>query len=275
MLAAVKKAVATGKLKKIEGIVQEALDSGCHAGEILDAMTGAMDDIGQRFQAGELFIPEMLVSAKTMQKAMTVLRPLLQQGQEGRLGQCVIGTVKGDLHDIGKNLVAMMLESTGFEIIDLGVDASPEAFVEAVRSHPDCKIVGLSALLTTTMDSMGATVRALEEAGLRQRVKIMVGGAPVTDAFAAEITADAYTADAGAAAARAKELATGAFELTDEQLLDVSGGVSSEGALTSQNHVIHQVIIAGAPINNQNEPGKPMLNPDLANGIDSTDIGII
>ena len=207
MLTAVKKAVATGKLKKIEGIVQEALDSGCQAGEILDAMTGAMDDIGRRFQAGELFIPEMLVSAKTMQKAMTVLRPLLQQGQEGRLGQCVIGTVKGDLHDIGKNLVAMMLESTGFEIIDLGVDASPEAFVEAVCSHPECRIVGLSALLTTTMDSMGATVRALEEAGVRQRVKIMVGGAPVTEAFAAGITADAYTPDAGAAAAKARELA--------------------------------------------------------------------
>lgn len=207
MIAAVKKAVATGKLKKIEGIVQEALDSGCEAGAILDAMTEAMDEIGQRFQAGELFVPEMLVSAKTMQKAMGLLRPLLQQGQEGRLGQCVIGTVRGDLHDIGKNLVAMMLESTGFEIIDLGVDAAPEAFVEAVRSHPACKIVGLSALLTTTMDSMGATVRALEEAGLRDQVKVMVGGAPVTADFAASITADAYTPDAGAAAAKARELA--------------------------------------------------------------------
>lgn len=206
MLASVKKAVATGKLKKIEGIVQEALDSGCEAGAILNVMTEAMDEIGQRFQAGELFVPEMLVSAKTMQKAMGLLRPLLQQGQEGRLGQCVIGTVKGDLHDIGKNLVAMMLESIGFEIIDLGVDASPEAFVEAVRSHPGCKIVGLSALLTTTMDSMDATVRALEEAGLREQVKVMVGGAPVTAEFAAAITADAYTPDAGAAAAKSREL---------------------------------------------------------------------
>ena len=206
MLAAVKKAVATGKLKKIEGIVQEALDSGCEAAEILNAMTESMDEIGERFQAGELFVPEMLVSAKTMQKAMTVLRPLLQQGEVGRLGKCVIGTVSGDLHDIGKNLVAMMIESTGFEIVDLGVDVSPQAFVEAVRSHPECKIVGLSALLTTTMDSMAATVKALEEAGLRRQVKIMVGGAPVTAAFAAEITADAYTPDAGAAAAKAKEL---------------------------------------------------------------------
>ena len=206
MLAAVKKAVATGKLKKIEGIVQEALDNGCEAAEILNAMTESMDEIGERFQAGELFVPEMLVSAKTMQKAMTVLRPLLQQGEVGRLGKCVIGTVSGDLHDIGKNLVAMMIESTGFEIVDLGVDVSPQAFVEAVRSHPECKIVGLSALLTTTMDSMGATVKALEEAGLRRQVKIMVGGAPVTAAFAAEITADACTPDAGAAAAKAKEL---------------------------------------------------------------------
>ena len=206
MLAAVKKAVATGKLKKIEGIVQEALDNGCEAAEILNAMTESMDEIGERFQAGELFVPEMLVSAKTMQKAMTVLRPLLQQGEVGRLGKCVIGTVSGDLHDIGKNLVAMMIESTGFEIVDLGVDVSPQAFVEAVRSHPECKIVGLSALLTTTMDSMGATVKALEEAGLRRQVKIMVGGAPVTATFAEEITADAYTPDAGAAAAKAKEL---------------------------------------------------------------------
>ena len=207
MLASVKKAVTTGKLKKIEGIVQEALDSGCEAAAILDTMTEAMDEIGDRFQKGELFVPELLVAAKTMQKAMALLKPLLQQGDVGRLGKCVIGTVKGDLHDVGKNLVAMMLETTGFEIIDLGVDASPAAFVEAVRANPDCKIVGLSALLTTTMDSMTATIRALEEAGLRQQVKVMIGGAPVTALFAREITADAYTPDAGAAAARAKELA--------------------------------------------------------------------
>lgn len=207
MLAAVKKAVTTGKLKKIEGIVQEALDSGCEAAAILDTMTEAMDEIGDRFQKGELFVPELLVAAKTMQKAMVLLKPLLQQGDVGRLGKCVIGTVKGDLHDVGKNLVAMMLETTGFEIIDLGVDASPAAFVEAVRANPDCKIVGLSALLTTTMDSMTATIRALEEAGLRQQVKVMIGGAPVTALFAREITADAYTPDAGAAAAKAKELA--------------------------------------------------------------------
>ena len=235
MLAAVKKAVISGRLKKIEGIVQEALDSGCEAPEILDTMTGAMDEIGERFQKGELFVPELLVAAKAMQKAMGVLKPLLQQGEVGRLGKCVIGTVKGDLHDIGKNLVAMMLESTGFEIIDLGVDATPEAFVEAVRNNPDCKIVGLSALLTTTMDSMTATVRALEEAGLRQQVKIMIGGAPVTALFAQEITADAYTPDAGAAAARAKELATGAAELTDEQLQDVSGG----GGAGSEKLLLH------------------------------------
>ena len=207
MLASVKKAVTTGKLKKIEGIVQEALDSGCEAAAILDTMTEAMDEIGDRFQKGELFVPELLVAAKTMQKAMALLKPLLQQGDVGRLGKCVIGTVKGDLHDVGKNLVAMMLETTGFEIIDLGVDASPAAFVEAVRANPDCKIVGLSALLTTTMDSMTATIRALEEAGLRQQVKVMIGGAPVTALFAREITADAYTPDAGAAAAKAKELA--------------------------------------------------------------------
>jgi methylmalonyl-CoA mutase cobalamin-binding domain/chain len=207
MLAAVKKAVATGKLKKIEGIVQEALDSGCTAPELLDAMTEAMEYIGQRFQSGELFVPEMLVSAKTMQKAMGILRPLLQQGEVGRLGQCIIGTVSGDLHDIGKNLVAMMIESVGFEIIDLGVDVSPQAFAEAVASHPQCKIVGLSALLTTTMDSMAATLQALEAAGVRQQVKVMVGGAPLSEDFARSICADAYTPDAGAAAAKARELA--------------------------------------------------------------------
>jgi len=200
-------AVETGKVKLIEGLVQEALDAGEDAGAILEeGMIAVMSLVGTKFQANEIFVPEMLVAAKTMKKGVEILRPHLTGNVVGKHGKFVIGTVSGDLHDIGKNLVALMIESAGFEVIDLGVDVSAEKFVEAIKANPDCRAVGASALLTTTMDSLRKTVQAITDAGCRDQVKIMVGGAPVTPEFAAEIGADAYTPDAGSAAAKAVEL---------------------------------------------------------------------
>lgn len=207
MIEDVKKMIASGKIKLIQGTVQDTLDEGVSPGEILDAMSDAMDEVGAKFQSGEIFVPEMLVAAKTMQRGVGVLKPLLGGEEGAKYGKFIIGTVAGDLHDIGKNLVAMMVESAGFEIIDLGVDVPAEKFVEAVQTNPDCKVVGVSALLTTTMEAMRKTVQAITDAGLRDQVKIMVGGAPITQAFADEIGADAYTTDAGSAAEKAKELA--------------------------------------------------------------------
>ena len=207
MLDNVKQIVLTGKIKLIQGAVQEALDGGASAVDILNVMSEAMEEVGARFQSGDLFVPEMLVSAKTMQRGVMVLKPLLAGDEGAKHGKLIIGTVAGDLHDIGKNLVALMMESAGFEVIDLGVDVPAERFVEAVKDNPDCRIVALSALLTTTMEAMRGTVKALKDAGLTDQVKIMVGGAPITQAFADEIGADAYTPDAGSAAEKAKELA--------------------------------------------------------------------
>ena len=207
MLEDVKNTVVSGRLKKVEGAVQDALDEGATPQECLDAMMEAMDIVGSRFQKNEIYVPEMLVAAKTMQRGVGVLKPLLGGDGGAKYGKYVIGTVAGDLHDIGKNLVSMMVESAGFEIIDLGVDVPAEKFVEAVKENPDCKVVGVSALLTTTMEAMRITVKALIDAGCKDQVKIMVGGAPINQAFADEIGADAYTPDAGSAASMAKELA--------------------------------------------------------------------
>ena len=207
MLQEVAKAVETGKLKKIEGIVQEALDGGASATEILDTMIETMGVVGEKFQRNEIFVPEMLVAALTMKKGVSVIQPLLASDAGAKYGKFIIGTVAGDLHDIGKNLVALMVESAGFEVIDLGVDVPAEKFVETIKANPDCKVVGVSALLTTTMEAMKVTVEAIKAAGLDSQVKIMVGGAPITPEFAAEIGADAYTSDAGSAAQKAKELA--------------------------------------------------------------------
>ena len=205
MLEEVKTAVENGKLKKIEGIVQDALDAGDAPQDILDAMIATMSVVGDKFQRNEIFVPEMLVSALTMKQGVGVLRPHLAGDAVGSCGKFIIGTVQGDLHDIGKNLVALMVESAGFEVIDLGVDVPPEKFVEAIRENPDCHVMGLSALLTTTMDSMRQAVAAIRDSGAA--VKIMVGGAPITQEFCDAIGADAYTTDAGAAATKAKELA--------------------------------------------------------------------
>ncbi|MDO4749697.1 MAG: corrinoid protein [Eubacteriales bacterium] len=207
-LQEVARLVEAGRLKKIENAVRGALDAGASPEDILNAMTGAMDVVGERFQRGELFVPEILVSARAMQKGVAVLRPLLTGNAAGKYGKFIIGTVAGDMHDIGKNLVALMVESAGFEVIDLGVDVSAEQFVAAIRENPDCHVVGLSALLTTTMESMRATVAAIGEAGLRDQVRVMVGGAPITAEFASDIGADGYSPDAAAAAVLAQQLAS-------------------------------------------------------------------
>jgi corrinoid protein of di/trimethylamine methyltransferase len=201
-------AVEKGKAKIVGGLVTEALAEGCDPLEILnEGMIGAMGNVGEKFRNNEIFVPEMLVAARAMKKGVEVLKPSLKGEDTATVGKYIIGTVAGDLHDIGKNLVAMMIESAGFEVIDLGVDVPKEKFVEAVKANPDCKVVGLSALLTTTMPAMKDTVAALIEAGCKSQVKIMVGGAPITQEFADEIGADAYTADAASAAQVAKELA--------------------------------------------------------------------
>ena len=200
-------AVENGKVKLIEGLVQEALDAGDAADAILnDGMIAAMGVVGAKFQANEIFVPEMLVAAKTMKIGVEVLRPSLAGDAVGAKGKCIIATVAGDLHDIGKNLVALMIESAGFEVIDLGVDVPAEKFVETFKANPDTKIVACSALLTTTMDSLRNTVKALIDAGVKNTAKIMVGGAPITQEFADDIGADAYTDDAGAAAVKAVAL---------------------------------------------------------------------
>ncbi|MFQ5923421.1 MAG: corrinoid protein [Anaerolineales bacterium] len=188
-----------GDAEPVAELVQDALDAGMAAGEVLNgALLAGMDEVGRDFKAGDLFLPEVLIAARAMQAGMGVLRPLLADSDIASSGKYVVGTVEGDLHDIGKNLVGMMLEGGGFEVIDLGTSVEPSAFVDAVREHkPD--LVGMSALLTTTMPQMKATIEALEEAGLRDSVKIMIGGAPVTAAFAEEISADAYAHDAARA----------------------------------------------------------------------------
>ncbi len=198
--------VTRGKAKLVPGAVQEALDEGLDATEILGTMIAAMDVVGEKFKNNEIFVPEMLISAKAMKKGVEVLKPHLSSGAAGALGKVIIGTVAGDLHDIGKNLVAMMIESAGFEIIDLGVDVPVEKFLSTYEENPDTKIIGCSALLTTTMPALEQTVAAINAAPWRSKVKVMVGGAPITQEFADKIGADAYTPDAASAAKKAKEL---------------------------------------------------------------------
>ena len=196
-----------GEQEEVARLVQEALDQGMSAEEVLsNGLIAGMDQVGRDFKAGDLFVPEVLIAARAMSAGMDVLRPLLATSDVPSAGKCVVGTVKGDLHDIGKNLVKMMLEGAGFETVDLGTDVGPDDFVGAVREHQPT-IVGMSALLTTTMVNMKATIEALEEAGLREGLKVMVGGAPVTSAFAKEIGADAYAPDAATAVDVARDLA--------------------------------------------------------------------
>ncbi|MBR6349836.1 MAG: corrinoid protein [Lachnospiraceae bacterium] len=199
-------AVEMGKAKVVPGLVEEALAEGLDPMEILNkGMIDSMGVVGEKFKNNEIFVPEMLVAARAMKKGVEVLKPHLGADNSATIGKMVMGTVAGDLHDIGKNLVIMMIESAGFEVIDLGVDVPIEKFIEAA-SDPDVNIVGCSALLTTTMPAMEETVKALNEAPFRDRIKIMVGGAPITQEFADKIGADCYTEDAAAAAEAAKKL---------------------------------------------------------------------
>jgi 5-methyltetrahydrofolate--homocysteine methyltransferase len=195
-----------GEDEEVAKLVQQALDQGLAPEEILSGgLIAGMDEVGKDFKAGDLFVPEVLIAARAMRAGMDVLRPLLAESDAISAGKCVIGTVKGDLHDIGKNLVKMMLEGAGFQTIDLGTDVDAAAFVSAAQEHqPD--LLGMSALLTTTMVGMKGTIEALVEAGVRDSVKIMVGGAPVTAAFAKEIGADAYAPDAATAVDISREL---------------------------------------------------------------------
>jgi 5-methyltetrahydrofolate--homocysteine methyltransferase len=205
VLVQISTTVIEGRLKDIAALTNSALSSGLTAKDVLDkGLMPGMDVVGAEFKKGKKFVPEVLLSARTMQTSLDILKPMLAEAGEKMTGKAIIGTVKGDLHDIGKNLVGMMLEGSGFEVVDLGKDVSPEKFVEAVKKEkPD--IVAMSALLTTTMRSMGHTVTALKEAGLRDGVKIMIGGAPVTSDFAKQIGADAYASNAPAAAEIAKK----------------------------------------------------------------------
>jgi 5-methyltetrahydrofolate--homocysteine methyltransferase len=195
-----------GRAEKVAEATREALDGGVGPGEILNgALVAGMDNVGRDFKANVLYVPEVLVAARAMHAAMDILRPLLVESDVPSAGKFMIGTVRGDLHDIGKNLVAMMMEGGGYEIIDLGVDVSPEQFVEAVKEQkPD--LVGMSALLTTTMPAMKETIEALKAAAVLESVKVMVGGAPLTQDYADEIGADGYAADAASAVSVAREL---------------------------------------------------------------------
>jgi len=201
----IKQGILDGELGKVKESVQAALAAGISATDILQkGLIPAMDEVGRLFEEGEYFVPEMLIAARAMKAGLEIIKPKLVESGNEPIGKVAIGTVKGDLHDIGKNLVAMMLEGAGFEIIDLGTDVAPEKFVEAARSGAN--IIGLSALLTTTMPSMIVTIQALADAGLRDQVKIIVGGAPVTADYAKSIGADGFAPDASQAATLAKSL---------------------------------------------------------------------
>ncbi len=192
-----------GKAKDVEALVKEAVDAGTAAGDILDkGLIAGMAVIGEKFKKNEVYVPEVLIAARAMNAGMKILEPVLAESGVKPLGKVAIGTVKGDLHDIGKNLVCMMLKGAGFEVIDLGIDVAPEKFVEAAKNG--AQVVGLSALLTTTMPQMKAVIDALKEAGVD--AKVMIGGAPVTQAYAEEIGAGGYAPDAASAVDEAKKL---------------------------------------------------------------------
>jgi 5-methyltetrahydrofolate--homocysteine methyltransferase len=203
---ALSESIIKGDIKTAVTETQKALDAGSDVRDIIDnGLIATMDEVGDRFSKGLIFVPQMLRSAKTMQECMKVLEPFFKEGDVTSKGKVLIGTVKGDLHDIGKNLVSMMMEGAGFTITDLGVDVSPDSFVQKAKEvEPD--IVAMSALLSTTMPSMPKTIEALQKAGIRAKVKVMIGGAPVTEKYAHEIKADSYASDAGSAVSKAKEL---------------------------------------------------------------------
>jgi len=198
-------AILAGDPDRVKQLAEEGISRGDDAGAVMAAMIGAMDIVGEKMEAEEMFIPEVLMSAKAMSAGTELLKPHLAEGGGGNKGTLVIGSVHGDLHDIGKNLVKMLMEGSGFSVVDLGTNVAPDAFLTAVKEH-SASLVGMSALLTTTMPVMKEVVDALKDAGLRDQVKVLVGGAPVTDEYAEQIGADAYGADAGSAVRIAKSL---------------------------------------------------------------------
>jgi 5-methyltetrahydrofolate--homocysteine methyltransferase len=206
VLAKMAESLIAGKVDEVTDLTKQALDANVSSKDILEkGLLSGMEVVGKRFKANDMFIPEVLRCAKCMHGAMEILRPLLAETGVETAGTFVIGTVKGDLHDIGKNLVGMMFEGAGFQVVDLGIDLEPAAFVEAIKKHK-ASLFGMSALLTTTMPKMSETINAINEAGIRDQVKIMIGGAPVTAEFAKEIGADAYASNAASAVDKGKEL---------------------------------------------------------------------
>ncbi len=202
-------AVVEGDIEGTGKLIRQALADGVGAQTLIDrGLLPGMDVVSQKFKEQEMFIPEVLLSARTMQAGMEILRPLLTEKEAAAAGTVIIGTVQGDIHSIGKNLVAIMLEGAGFKVVDMGIDVKPQVFVEAAREHK-ADIVAMSALLTTTMPKMLETINALKDAGLRDHISVMVGGAPVNEAFVKYIGADGYGSNANAAVERAKELLAG------------------------------------------------------------------
>lgn len=205
-LQQLQKHVINGETDSARELTQRLLDDGVAPETLLnEALTLAMDEVGELYERQEYFLPEMMASAQSMQAAMTLLRPLLSEGGSQPAATAILGTVKGDLHDIGKNIVGMMLEGAGLTVIDLGPDVAPETFVEAVKKHsPD--ILGMSALLSTTQPMMGTTIKVLEEAGVRDQVKVIIGGPPTSSTFAEQIGADGYAPDASQAVKKVRSL---------------------------------------------------------------------
>ena len=199
-------ALERGDAPEVEKLTQAAVDEGVGAKDILDgALIAGMQVVGKRFKDNEIYVPEVLIAARAMTAGMKVLEPLLVKAGVKPVGTIAMGTVRGDLHDIGKNLVSMMMRGNGFKVIDLGIDVTPEQFIETAKTQ-DVDVIGMSALLTTTMPSMQATVEGLQKEGLLGKVKVMIGGAPVTQRYADEIGADGYAPDAGSAVDKAKAL---------------------------------------------------------------------
>jgi len=205
-IQAIYQAVIQGAMADTSGLVQEAIDAGLEADLILkEGLIAPMSEIGQKFEAGEVYVPEMLISAKSMKFGLELLRPHLVAADVQPLGKVIIGTVQGDLHDIGKNLVGMMMEGAGFDVIDMGVDVKPEEIIEAIKEHKP-NIVAMSALLTTTMGNMKTAITMMKDAGVNKGISVMIGGAPVTQDYADEIGADGFGIDASQAANLAKKL---------------------------------------------------------------------
>lgn len=205
MLTTITVAILDGNVYDIAKFVQAALDAGNDPQAVLKAMTSGLDQLGSKFEKGEVFLPELMISGEAFTEGMEVLEPLLAQNSMGQAGKIVIGTVKGDMHDIGKNLVVFLLKSAGFEVIDLGIDISTEGFVNAVKEHkPD--VLGMSALLSTTMIGMEGVIKALDQKGLRSNTKVIIGGGPVSESYAKSIGADAYAYDAVTGVKRIKDL---------------------------------------------------------------------